>query len=334
MGQAWDKRVLEPFAPQMSVWKANKYLDLQAVRGATWTRADPFAFYHSHPAKREIKAGPHSTFLELRKLFLGKDGRYIRAADVFADSYGLLGLFHHNYSAPILPKHKRYISPEAVIENGRLEPVDPTSQGLELVAKAVNDSRPPSWRQFTKADHIIVALPEEVRFAAKDRFRYPDDPSGRPLSPSKLESWDEARTGYEALFLFDPERRVKSSVLVRSESIFAWESVLLDFPVPPLDTEERWPFWARILNEWLVDISPMLTFGEDGRLTPTLRCNTLLQAMYLMLWLDLIRGSELRECGCHDCASYYRVGPQTNSKYCSEKHAYRAAKRMQRGQIP
>jgi len=177
-------------------------------------------------------------------------------------------------------------------------------------------------------------MPEEVRFAAKDRLRYADDPSGRPLSTSRSESWEEARTGYEALFLFNPERQAKSSVLVRSESIFIWQSVLLDFPTPPLDTEERWPFWAQLMNEWLVDISPMVTREQGGKLAPAWRCNSLLQAMYLMLWLDLIRGSELRECGCHDCANYYRVGPQTNSKYCSERHAYRAAKRMQRGKVP
>jgi hypothetical protein len=178
-----------------------------------------------------------------------------------------------------------------------------------------------------------VAMPEEVRFAAKDSLRYPDDPSGRPLSPSKCEGWNEARRGYGALFLFDPERQEKSSVLARNESIFAWQSVLQDFPVPSFEMKERWPLWARILNEWLVDISPMITFGDDGRLTPTWRCNTLLQAMYLMLWLDLLRGSELRECGCHDCATYFRKGPQ-DSKYCSPTHASRAAKRMQRGKLP
>jgi hypothetical protein len=285
--------------------------------------------------KRDVEAGPHAAFLKLRKLLLDEDARSLTGADRFASEYGLLGLFHHTYSAPILPYPKTYVSPEAVIENGRLELVDPGSEGLELVAKAVNDSRPPGpvWR-FTKADYTIVAMPDEVRFATKDRFRYPDDPSGRPLAPSELMSWQVARTRYDALFVFDPSRRVKSSVLVSSENILAWRSVLLDFPIPPLDTEERWPFWAWVLNDWLTDVSPGVTFVEDGRPAPTLRCNTLLQAMYLMLWLDLIRGSKLRECGCHDCATYYRVGPQADSKYCSEKHAYRAAKRMQRGQRP
>src|SRR5215203_2476821 len=276
MGQAWDRRRLEPFASRISVWKAGKYLDLRAVQGATWDRTDPFLYYHHHPAKREIRAGPHAVFLRLRKLLLEGDDHFLTAADVFASKYGLLGHFHRAYSAPILPKHKRYISPEAVIEDGRLKLVDPTREGLELVAKAVDDSRPPGWRRFTRTDDALVAMPEEVRFAAKDRLRYADDPSGRPLSTSRSESWEEARTGYEALFLFNPERQAKSSVLVRSESIFIWQSVLLDFPTPPLDTEERWPFWAQLMNEWIVDISPMVTREQGGKLAPAWRCNSLL----------------------------------------------------------
>jgi hypothetical protein len=56
--------------------------------------------------------------------------------------------------------------------------------------------------------------------------------------------------------------------------------------------------------------------------------------MYLMLYLDLTGGAELRECASHDCPNYYRVGPQLGSKYCSKAHARRAATRMQRGQRP
>ncbi len=334
MGQAWDKRTPEPFAPQVSLWKANKYRNLQAIDGATWVRVDPFASYRPHPTKREVEAGPHASFLNLRRLMVDKDDRFLTAADRFASEYGLLGLFHHTYSAPILPYLKSYISPEAVIENGRLEVVDPATEGLELIAAAVNSSRPSTWRRFTRADHVIVAMPEEVRFASKDRFRYPDDPSGRSLAPSELEGWEEARTGHEALFVFDPARRVKSSVLVRSENIFSWQSELHNFPLPPYKEEQRWPSLVRVLNEWLVDASPAVAFGKRGEPTQTWRCHTLLQAMYLMLWQDLINGSELRECGCRDCTTYYRVGPQTDSKYCSETHAYRAAKRLQRGQIP
>jgi hypothetical protein len=334
MGQAWDKRVPEPFAPQTSFWKASEYRYLQAAQSVVWTRPDPFASYRPHIEKgRDVAAGPHAAFLSLRKLKLDKDERFLTAADIFASSYGLLGLFHHSYSAPILPSLKRYISPEAVIESGCLQLVDPASEGLELVAKAVNDSLPPSWGRFTKAHYGSVAMPKEVSFAPKDLSRYPEDSSGRPLSHSERESWEVARTGYDALFVFNPTCPTKSSVLVRSESIFSWQSVLLDFPPPPYDDEERWPYLVRVLNQSLVDAAPAVTFNEHSGLTQTWRCNTLLQAMYVMLWQDLIQGHKLRKCGCRDCATYYRVGPQ-DSKYCCRTHAERAAKRMQRGKMP
>ena len=259
--------------------------------------------------------------------------RFPTAADVFATEYGLLGLFHHGYSAPILPERKLYISPEAVIEDGRLVHLDPTNDGLELVVKTVDGSRPSGGKRSINEEQAVVAMPEEVRFATKERFRYPDDPSGRPLVGRELDSWEEARRPYDAVFVFDPARQAKSSILARSENIFAWRSVLQDYPAPPY-TVDRFPYLARVLNEALVDASPAITLGGARRLKQAWRCNSLLQAMYLMLWQDLINSSELRECASHDCATYFRVGPQTDSKYCSMKHADRASTRMWRGQTP
>jgi hypothetical protein len=252
--------------------------------------------------------------------------------DVFASKYGLLGLFHHLHSAPILPKHKVYVAPEAVIENGRLRMVDPATEGLELVAKAVNDGRPPTAPRFIKEYYVSVAMPKEVRFATKDWYRIPDDPSGRPLT-GEDESWEEVRASYDALFVLDLTRRTKSSVLVRKESTFPWQSLLEDFPAPPY-TEECLPSLARIFDDWLADTSPKFSVGENGKLSRSWRCSTLLQAMYLMLFEDLIGGARLRECDSRDCSNYYRLGPQTTTRYCSEKHTSRASTRRNRGQEP
>jgi hypothetical protein len=273
-------------------------------------------------------------FLRLRKLFLGEDARYLTAIDRFASEHGLLGLFHHYYSAPILPNpFQVYISPEAVIEDGRLKPVDPAGEGLEVLAKTVNDSRPSGAPRFTEADYAIVAMPDEVYFAEKEPYRYPDDPSGRPVRSVNHRSWEEVRKGFDALFVLDPGRRARSSVLVRRESAFSWQRELEDFPSPPYEGEHL-SVLAWILNERLADISPKTVLGEHGGLAWGWRCGTLLQAMYLMLLLDLSGGVSLKECESHDCQTYFRLGPQGGTKYCSERHASRASTRIGRGQEP
>jgi hypothetical protein len=70
---------------------------------------------------------------------------------------------------------------------------------------------------------------------------------------------------------------------------------------------------AWILNEWLADTSPKATLTEHGNIKRDWRCHTLLQAMYLMLFLDLTGGAEIRECESHDCSNYYRVTAQTTT---------------------
>lgn len=334
MAQAWHKRKPVRRPEHVEIWKASKYRGLRAQDDATWARVAPFASYRPTAPQREPDAGPHAKFLKLRNLFLNQEKVYPKAMDVFASKHGLLGLFHHRYSAPILPDaHQVYISPEAVIENGRLKRVDPASEGLEAIAKAINDSRPPGSPRFTEADYAIVAMPDEVYFAKKDPYRYPDDPSGRPMRLVNHKSWGEVRTDFDALFVLDPSRRAKCSVLVRRESVRSWQRQLEDFPAPPYEAEHL-PILARIVNEWLIDISPKVVLGERGELARGWHYGTLLQAMYLMLMLDLSGGSRLKECESHDCQTYFRLGPQSGTKYCSERHASRASTRIGRGQEP
>jgi hypothetical protein len=175
-------------------------------------------------------------------------------------------------------------------------------------------------------------MPEEVSFLTKETYRYPDDPSGRPTRPANM-SWEEAREGFDALFVLDPSRRMKSSVLVRRENPRSWQRELEDFPAPPYEAEHL-PALARVLNDWLADISPRAVPRGHGGLTWGWRCGTLLRAMYLMLLLDLSGGSRLKECESRDCHTYFRLGPQSGTKYCSKEHADRASTRMGRGQIP
>jgi hypothetical protein len=291
----------------VAVWKASRYEGLCAAPDAQWTQINPFASYRPVTHKKDPEAGAHAAFLRLRKLHDEENPIQFEAADVLASTYGLLGLFHLIYSAPILPEGKHYVSPEAVVQNGHLRRIDPATDGLRLVAKAVNDCHPPTWKLFTEEHYGVVAMPAEVSFATKNVFRRSDDPSGYALSDEDRQSWDKVRATFDALFVFDPSRQIRASVLSRSESIFQWQTELWNFPQPPY-TDERLPTLASYLGDWLASVSPMASIGESGELTQNWRCGTLLEAMYLMLYLDLTGGSLLRECASHDCSTSLPAG--------------------------
>ena len=53
--------------------------------------------------------------------------------------------------------------------------------------------------------------------------------------------------------------------------------------------------------------------GSDGD-----RCSSLLQAMYLMVFLDFTGGNKVRRCKRQDCRTYYRLGAH-ESDYCSSR---------------
>lgn len=83
---------------------------------------------------RELEAGPHLHFLQLKGMMGGRREAFDRELIAFAGRYGLLGLFHEQYSQPILPRRKCWVAPEAVIEHGELRRVDPATEGTELSA--------------------------------------------------------------------------------------------------------------------------------------------------------------------------------------------------------
>ena len=55
---------------------------------------------------------------------------------------------------------------------------------------------------------------------------------------------------------------------------------------------------------------------EDEDMGRGWRCSSLLQAMYLMLWLDLTGGRSVVKCRARGCPNWFRQGSQPNSIYC------------------
>lgn len=50
------------------------------------------------------------------------------------------------------------------------------------------------------------------------------------------------------------------------------------------------------LNSHLQYVSPYVFVGEDGKLERGWRCDSLLQAMYLMFYLDRTGGNNIKKC--------------------------------------
>jgi hypothetical protein len=274
--------------------------------------------------------------LTLREMMLDKDRRFPKALDVFASKYGLLGLFRHEHSSPILPEGKSFVAPEAVIERGRLSLVDPASEGVDLLNEALNQSTPRDWEPWPDDYQEIMAMPEEVRFAEKDAFRTDPEMGGHALRPTPYRSWEEVKEPYRALFVLDVQAPRLTSLLFRKESVFFWKTELKNLSPPPArnDSLDRKAGYARYLSGWLRDVSPTAIVGAGGQLEQSWRCSTLLEAVYLMLYLDLTGGSELRKCARQTCSNYFRLGSQGGSLYCSNKCTSLATTHRGRGQEP
>ncbi len=125
------------------------------------------------------------------------------------------------------------------------------------------------------------------------------------------------------------------SVLCTREPLTRWGHSFAffpsgDTPVEQLVNNEGFPSF----NAFLEEVSPRVVIGEDGNLDRSWYCRSLIQAMYVMLYLDLTGGNTIRTCQSGGCPNSFRVGSQYKSKYCSERCANRASTRMRRGQGP
>jgi hypothetical protein len=88
-------------------------------------------------------------------------------------------------------------------------------------------------------------------------------------------------------------------------------------------------FSLRAMNSRVAgSVSPRGYLNEQGQPERGWRCPYLLSAMYLMLYLNITGGRSIRRCERSDCQNHYRSGPQSNSKYCSERYANAASTRI------
>lgn len=331
MSKACHKRELEPILPAEGVafWRADSYKVsgawIEATPEAAWKRATPAAFYKPSGKTREVEAGPHLNLLKLKGLLAASPHLFDKAVVVFVERFGLLGMMHEDLLLPpILPAGKLYVSPEAVVErSGELRQVD-TQEGTELLLDLLSRQLP-NWRPEKRRTVLRkIALPSEVTLLRRV-YHGPWRDSYRLERESVV--WQEAREPYGGLLLLDGSTSTKVSVLSTRESLADWQLVLEDFPsgkFVPGDWRLR-----GYLNARLTGISPYMPESGD-EVRRGWRCSSLLQAIHLMLWLDLTGGRSVRKCGLSDCHNYFREGSQSGTLYCSPEHASLASTRMNR----
>ena len=165
-------------------------------------------------------------------------------------------------------------------------------------------------------------MPDEVRFTPKD----PDSPRLPNSGSVGLVRWNAIREQLGSLLVLDESWFPGVRVISTREPLFRWWDELETFSfLQEMTTEEQ----AKSLNTSLADASPYVHISEDGNLERSYQCPNLLTAMHLMFYLDLTGGSSIKKCQSSGCPEYFRTGAQSESKYCSERCASRAATRRE-----
>jgi hypothetical protein len=359
MAQAWHKQREELITGQGTAvcWRATEYrLDdpgnpamIEAAPGAKWERFSPFDLYRLTSRTREVEAGPHLDFLNLSSLERSESEVFHTALRVFAWKYGLLGIFEDDYlERPIRPRSKPLIAPDAIIDGGgRLRRVDPATEGTDLLldlletrferGEAYVNKRSYLTKSGGAGWHNSIALPSEVKFTR--RVSDLDSSMHTVDQPTALEPWEVIKRDFGAYMILDKESLLGVSVLCTREPLPRWRVSLHNFPsgdesVETLAATDSYSANPYLLNMYLREVSPLAVIGEGGNLDRSWYCRSLLQAMYVMFYLDLTSDNTIRKCMSRGCPNYFRVGSQSDSKYCSKRCAYRAATRMGRGQEP
>jgi len=304
---------------------------IEAAPKTRWYKYNPFSSYRSKSKKRDVGAGAHMQFLKLESLLHEEESDLFGTALlVFIQEHGLLGIFEEDYlTYPVLPEGKLTIAPEAVIdEGGELRRVDPATEGKELALQA--QEHDPFFEEFPEIKerwHEMMALPDEVRFTPK----IPDSsflPNGGSVG---LVHWNAIKQQFGGLLVLDESLFPGVHVICTREPLIRWSHLLAAFSfLRDMTVEEQ----ANALNGSLVDASPFVHVAKDGNLERSYQCHNLLTAMYLMFYLDLTGGSTIKKCQSSGCPEYFRTGAQSESKYCSERCASRAATRRGRGLTP
>ncbi len=347
MAQAWHNSRRHTFAPGMGeakCWRASEYkitknateywTKVEATANAEWVRYSPFALYQPASKARHVESGPHLPFLKLNNVLEERPELFDKALQVFVRNYGFMGALEQDYDLrrPIRPEGKAYIAPEAVIDDrGRIRLVDPATEGKELLLDLLEKRHGTYEDRARRLAHERMALPDEALFKAK----HPDlSCEWYPIEPRQLVPWEDIKWDFGAIMVLDEEAFQGVSVLGTQEPVGRWVKSLKFFPSGDTPADSLVSQLYTSLNSYLQEVSPRVVIGEDGSLNQSWKYDSLIEAMYIMIYLDLTGGSTIKKCRSRGCSNYFRIGSQSKSIYCSERCASRASTRKRRGQQP
>ena len=327
--------------PSASLWKASKHRlvsdtlgpdFVEVVPDARWERSDPFRFYRPAGALRAPGGpAPHELFSKLADMAQDLDPMvratktFRLAVQFFADRHGLLGWMREEFSEPLLPDRKvghiARVAPDTVIdEDRRLRRIDPTTEGKRLleqqmIRQAATWSKelglpPPRPSDYhLRTDQLI--LPRELRFRrpSTDFVRTGFSRSVHYLRDESTFTHEDVRRRYGLRVVFDPRNEVTGvDLLATREPISMWRQGLT---VLTGSTGERY------LSQQLRHARPLFVADEQGRRALGWSCPSLLTAVHLMHYLDLVAGVRMQRCRAPGCREYFRIGPRgRESLYC------------------
>jgi hypothetical protein len=321
--------------PSASLWKTSSHRlvggplapdYVEASPGAAWARYDPFRDY-SPVVDRGAwsEPSPHERFSTLADLDNDGSGLFQEAIKLFANRHGLLGLFREEFGMPLLPEREVdpfvVVAPDTVIDrHGKLRGIDPATQGKyfqekrelhrdELWALIHRQPRPRPEDYVLEPDELI--LPCELRFRrrAADFVRTGRSRRFLDRDAGRTYTYEEVRRRYGLRVVYDPQNEVTGvSIISTREPVSMWRQRLHNLAEPPHES---------YLNVKLEDVSPLLVSRADGEDAGSWSCSSLLEAVHLMRYLDLIYGVKMQKCQAPGCHESFRVGPRSRPRlYC------------------
>lgn len=281
---------------------------------------------------------PHQPFSKLADRVFDRDKLQLcRMIKVFADKYGFLGLFREEFGTPLLPDRELlwtvFVAPDTkVTREGRLLEIDPATEGRRLVEQMLFE-RDMQTLAETNQQHLLeqidlepntLILPSELRFQKQVGDFVQSGIAGRLFDSDRdrVFAYEDVQREYGVRILFDQRMPSGVSIISTREPVQTWRRELFRFAQPGKDR----------INRNLADVSPRAVTDKDGRLASSWSCPSLLKALYLMRYLDLVAGVRMQRCQAPGCHEYFRVPPRSQEKtlYCQKRCASRASSAMYR----
>jgi hypothetical protein len=155
------------------------------------------------------------------------------------------------------------------------------SEGLETAsAQRVRAETKEAWHSFAK---VFMAWTEYVNSLRENAG----------LGPMKIEEFPLRDTGLAKLNL-DPDTPERRYYQLQIAAMYVFQDLMES--VQSLDNPTAHEIDDEMDRGW--------------------RCSSLLEAMYLMLWLDLTGGRSIVKCQAKGCPNWFRQGSQPGSMFC------------------